>query len=180
MKAWINLLRDQRQWLRWPVLAAVGLAVTAASFHFSVVRPAQDELAALQRKIVALRAQHPIGAPGSRQNPRLQLVRFYESFPSESHAPNWLARVYAAAQSNRLELLRGDYRTVRDGQRQLTEYRITLPLKGNYPNIRGFLNTVLSELPSIALDNVACERQKIGESTVQVTVRLTLYLRDEP
>jgi hypothetical protein len=37
---------------------------------------------------------------------------------------------------------------------------------------------MLSELPSVSLDNVAFERQKIGEASVQVTVRLTLYLRE--
>ncbi len=180
MKALIVSLRRLQNWLSWPALAAVGVAAFAASLHISAVRPAQDRMETLQRAMSELRAQYQLNDPASRQNPRLQLVRFYESFPSLASAPNWLKQLYLAAQANHLELMRGDYRILRKEHEQLFQYQMTLPLKGSYPNIRGFLNTVLSEFPGISLDNVAFERQKIGEADVQVSVRLTLYLRDGP
>ena len=180
MKSLIASIGRLRNWLSWPALAAVGVAVFAASFHISAVRPAQSEVEALQGTLSGLRAQYQLNDPASRQNPRLQLVRFYQSFPSLASAPNWLKQVYRAAQSNHLELMRGDYRILRQEHAQLFQYQMTLPLKGSYPNIRGFLNTVLAEFPGISLDNVAFERQKIGEADVQASVRLTLYLRDGP
>ena len=178
MKSWFRQFRRWQQWLTWPALGALGAAVVTASFHVSVVRPTQLELDVLQRQVAGLRAQHKLTGPAERQNPRLQLVRFYESFPAGTSAPNWLGRIHAAAEANHLELIQGDYRIISKGHEQLAQYQITLPLKGSYPNIRGFMNAVLSELPSVSLDNVAFERQKIGESSVEVTVRLTLYLRD--
>lgn len=180
MRPLIASIGRLRSWLTWPALAAVGVAAFATSLHVSAVRPAQGKVEALQRTLSELRAQYPLNDPASRQNPHLQLVRFYESFPSLASAPNWLKQLYRAAQSNHLELMRGDYRILRKEHGQLSQYQMTLPLKGSYPNIRGFLNTVLSEFPGISLDNVAFERQKIGEADVQVSVRLTLYLRDGP
>jgi hypothetical protein len=178
MKSWLGPIRRWQRWFSWPALGALGVAIFTAGFHVSVVRPAQLELDALQREVASLRVQYRLTGPAAQQNPRVQLVRFYESFPSGASAPNWLERIYAAAQSNHLELMEGDYRILRKGHEQLAQYQITLPLKGSYPNIRGFLNAMLSELPSVSLDNVAFERQKIGEASVQVTVRLTLYLRE--
>lgn len=178
LKTWSNRIRHWPQRLSWPAVGALGVAVFAAGFHFSVVRPAQEEALALQSTLAHLRAQHSLLGPGAQPNPRLQLVRFYASFPSGESAPNWLERIYAAASINHLELTSGDYRVVRNGQEQLARYQITLPLKGSYPDIRGFLRTVLSDLPSVSLDNIAFERQKIGEASVAVSVSLTLYLRD--
>lgn len=179
MNAWLGHIRRWRQWLNWPALVAIAMAIAAVAFNFSVLRPAQRELTALQHKSAVLRVQHGPDGYAASESPRLQLVRFYESFPSGASAPNWLGRIHAAAQANHLELMQGDYRVIRKGQQRLAQYQMTLPVKGSYPDIRNFINAVLSDLPSISLDQIAFERQKIGESSVQATVRLTLFMRDE-
>ncbi len=178
MKAWMRRLRREVRRLSWTWLAALGLACAAAALYYAGVRPAERELAALERGAAELQAQQRLGAErGARQDPRVQLARFYAHFPAGASAPNWLERIHDAARAHRLDLMQGDYRLARSGQGQLARYQVTLPLQGSYPNIRGFLNAVLSEVPAASLDQVAFERQKIGEDAVRVTVRLTLYLR---
>ncbi len=179
MKAWLGHVRRWRQWLSRPALGAIALAIVAVAFNFHVLRPAQRELTILQRESAVLRVQHRLNGSVEKENPRLQLVHFYESFPSGASAPNWLGRIHAAAEDNHLELMQGDYRVIRKRNEQLAQYQMILPVKGSYPDIRNFINAVLSDLPSISLDQIAFERQKIGESSVQATVRLTLFMRDE-
>lgn len=181
MTAWRGQARRWLRWLSWPLLATLSVAIFTTGFYLTTVRPAQYELNALQRNLTELRAQRRLIAEKSaRQSPRLQLVGFYQTFPAAASAPDLLERIYAAALANHLELSKGDYRITRNGQAQLDQYQLTLPLNGRYPDIRGFLDEVLSTLPTASLDHVAFERQKIGETAVQVTVRLTLYLRGTP
>lgn len=178
MKAWRGKIRRWQRWLNWPLMGALGVAVFTTGFYLSTVRPARHELGVLQHKVADARAQRRlITEQSARQSPRLQLVGFYETFPVATTAPNLLEHIYAAARTHHLELIKGDYRVVHSDQAQLDRYQMTLPLTGRYPDIRGFLSEVLSTLPTASLDQVAFERQKIGEATVQVTVRLTLYLR---
>jgi Tfp pilus assembly protein PilO len=178
MKAWTGPILRRLRWLGWPVLGALGVALLAAGFYLTAVRPASHALEALQGELDDARTQHRLLAQRSvRQSPRLQLASFYQTFPAATTAPNLLERIYVVARANNLELLRGDYRIIRSGPSRLARYQLTLPLTGSYPDIRGFLDEVLSAVPTASLDKVAFERQKIGETTVQVTVRLTLYLR---
>lgn len=177
MKTWPGLIRRRLQWLGWPAIAALAVAIFTAGVQFGLARPAQHELSSLQHSVAALRSQLALSGASVRQNPRVQLVRFYQSFPPGGSVPDSLELIYAIARANHLELTEGDYRISQRKHGQLSEYQLTLPIKGSYPSIRDFLNTVLSQLPSASLDNVAFERPKIGEPAVQVTVHLTLYLR---
>lgn len=181
MKAWRGQGRRWLRWLGWPLLGSLGVAVLTAGFYLTTVRPARHELDALQRNLTELRAQRRlVTAQSARQSPRLQLVSFYQTFPAAASAPDLLERIYVAALDHHLELIKGDYRIIHNGQAQLDQYQLTLPLKGRYPDIRGFLDELLAALPTASLDHVAFERQKIGETAVQVTVRVTLYLRGGP
>ena len=59
----------------------------------------------------------------------------------------------------------------------LAEYRITLPLKGDYGQIRGFIAKTLNELPYVALESVRFERQKVNDPAIDAQLKLVLYLR---
>lgn len=178
MKTWAWRIRRMTRQSSLPWLGVLGLALFAAGFQWFAVQPAERELESLAQTAAGLQARSTFGdGRGARRDPRLQLTSFYAGFPAVASAPNWLERIHASAQANRLELMQGDYRIVQAGQEGLARYQITLPLKGAYPDIRSFINTVLSEMPVASLDNVAFERQKIGDTAVQVTLRLTFYLR---
>ena len=56
---------------------------------------------------------------------------------------------------------------------------MTLPLKGEYPQIRRFLAALPAELPIVALENVQFERQKVADPNVEARIRLVLFLGRE-
>lgn len=169
--------------LTWPWLVACGLLAFFIGFYFSLVEPARDEAAAMRHKLLAL--QQEISS-GKHLNARMKevsvstrLVTFYKLFPPESSLPDWMEKILAVAVKNELTLRHGEYQVSRDKSGKLLRYQVTLPVKGTYLKIRGFIDGVLTEVPIASLDNVKFERQKIGDVVVEATVLLTIYLGRE-
>lgn len=175
-----------RRWigrLTWPWLAAGGLLAFGAGFHLSMLYPASRELQAMQIKLQVLQEEAHAAAHDGNKLKQLttpgQLAEFYKFFPPERSIPDWIEKISATAAKNKLILRRGEYQVTRDKNSKLLLYQITLPVKGTYPNLRGFIDDVLIQIPSASLDNVKFERQKIGEDALLSTVLLTLHLEGE-
>ncbi|MDD4880629.1 MAG: type 4a pilus biogenesis protein PilO [Gallionellaceae bacterium] len=180
MRRLIYRVRRASRRLAWPWLAALVLTGAAAAFYLALVRPAGQALAAKTQRSAELHSQGVLrAAQAAELDPGLQLAHFYEQFPPRASAADWLEKVNAAAQSSRLQLMQGDYRFVAGGTR-LAQYQITLPVAGSYPDIRAFITAVLAALPTASVDKVSFDRQEVGDPVVKATVRLSLYLRDEP
>jgi len=56
-------------------------------------------------------------------------------------------------------------------------YRITLPIRGNYAQIRTFLDAVLREMPLASVDALRFERKKSADAQLDAQLRLTLHFR---
>lgn len=177
MKTFFRRLSRKLNGLPRVWLATFGLAALGVGLYFGTVQPDEQKLARLQRQVDILEVKSVQAGKANHLDPRRQLTEFYRQFPTKESAPDWLAKIEAAAEKHRLQLLEGDYRLANEPSARLTRYQITLPLNGAYPDIRGFLKEVLSEVPAVALDNVSFERRKIGDSTVTATIKMTLYLR---
>jgi hypothetical protein len=105
-----------------------------------------------------------------------QLATFYSYFAASDSAPDWLDLIYQAAHQHNLKLEQGEYRVARERAGQLTRYQVTLPVKGSYLQIRGFLARALSDVPIASLDSIKFERQKVGDGSIEAKVKMTLYL----
>lgn len=160
----------------------IGIALLAFSLSLAVstLVPAWQELrelradaaAAQQRqRTAAVRASLPDDSPAG------QLRAFYAFFPQHTDASESLTHLFAAARDSGLQLSRGEYVIVTDRQTGLVLYRMTLPVRGGYTQIREFVAGALRAVPALALDELVFERPNISETQVQARVRLTLYLR---
>jgi len=56
-------------------------------------------------------------------------------------------------------------------------YRVTLPIRGTYAQIRRFVGTTLKDMPSASLDALRFKRKGIGDPQLEAQVRLTVYFR---
>lgn len=63
-----------------------------------------------------------------------------------------------------------------DPKTQLARYQIVLPVRGSYPQIRGFLKALLAQLPTVVLEDLELQRKRIGDRELNGRVRMTLYL----
>lgn len=108
--------------------------------------------------------------------PREQLVNFYAFFPTMATLPDWLERIYDAAEKNGVQLDTGEYKLLQERSQKLARYQLTLPVRGNYAQVRGFIAEVLTAVPAAALDEIGFRREAVGSTVLDARIRFTLYL----
>jgi len=161
-----------------PGVAGVALVVFSLSYAVSALLPAKQELDGQREAVARAQARAQQASAGvADTSPAGQLKAFYSFLPAQPAAPEWLDKIYAAAMKEQVNLLRGEYSLVIDPDTGLARYRILFPVKGSYSQIRGFISGALNTVPSLALDDVNFERQKISDGQVDARVRMTLYLK---
>lgn len=164
-----------------PGAVAVGVLAAVLMVYLGAVRPAAQASAALQREIAAVEAlRHaPPDAAGQRPaDPVQQLADFYRFFPKTGKASDNLVKLHEVAALHGLQMEQGSYRLLRDRGGKLSLYEITLPVKGEYPQLRKFMSQALAELPHLALDSVSFQRQKAGDATLESQIKFTLFFSE--
>lgn len=114
------------------------------------------------------------------QSPAQQLASFFEDFPTDTDIPGVLANIYDVAAAHKLALEFGEYSFTPSQNGRLDQFRITLPVKGSYPQIRQFASEVLEAHPALALESLALRREKLAEDVVDGRLVLLLFLEHSP
>ena len=153
----------------------IGVLIFCIPFYLSAIRPAQNELQEQRSVAERLRSRTPFQSVSSEGRAE-ELRRFYGLFPPVEKLPDELERVYALARAANLELLQGEYRLEKPSF-GMVFYRITLPIRGTYPQIRQFVGATLKNMPIASLDALRFERKKAGDTQLEAQVRMTVYFR---
>ena len=165
-------------WLRRlgiPGVLGLGILLSCILFYFSALGPAEREVAAQRDASERLRSRGPF-RPVAVDARAEELRRFYGLFPALHDLTDELKQVYSLARDAKLELMKAEYR-LEGRSAGLAAYRITLPIRGSYGQIRSFVDAVLRDKPTASIDALRFERRKIAESQLEGQVRLTLYFR---
>jgi Tfp pilus assembly protein PilO len=165
--------------LGWPGVVGIGVWVMAAALYVSAVLPAEERLQEVRLDAASLHAR--IAQAGrqfaSGERPAAeQLAAFYRAFPDERTSPDWIGTIAATAQRCGLSLDQGEYKPSRETVGRLTRLQMTLPVRGEYRQIRQFLASTGARVPIASLEQVQFERQKVGDPLVDARIRLVLYL----
>jgi hypothetical protein len=161
-----------------PGVIGIALLVFSLSYAMSALLPAKEDLDAKRQQAAGDQARVDREKSGvADTSPAGHLRAFYGFLPAQTDATDWLDKVYAAADKEKVTLPRGEYSLVIEPETAVSRYRILLPVKGSYSQIRSFVAAALDAVPSLALDDISFERQKIGDSTVDAKIRMTLYLK---
>lgn len=155
----------------------LGVLFFCIPFYFTALRPAEHELGAQREAAERLRARGPF-RPVAVDDRADELRRFYGLFPPIERLTEELERVYSLAREAKLELMQGEYRLDKRNAGPVA-YRITLPIRGTYAQIRSFVGAVLREMPIASVDALRFERKKIVEAQLDAQVRLTLHFRPD-
>lgn len=153
----------------------LGVLLFCIPFYFSAVRPAELEIAAQHEATERLRSRGPF-RPVSVDHRSDDLRRFYRLFPAPQRLPDELEMVYSFAREANLDLMQGEYRLEKRSVGPVA-YRMMLPLRGTYSQIRSFIGSVLREMPTASVDALRFERKNIAETQIEAQVRLTLYFQ---
>ena len=154
-------------------MSGIGILVFCLPFYFGSMVPAERELAR-RNALAAQRAQVP-AQPVLAGEGAAELERFYRRFPTFDGLQGELEAVYAHARASKLQLAQGEYRLEKGAG--LAAYRVTLPVRGSYVQLRQFVGRLLKNMPTASLDALRFERKRAGDAQIEAQVRLTIYLR---
>ena len=155
----------------------LGVLVFCVPFYFTAVEPAERELEAQRSAAERLKARSPYQPVSSDQRTE-KLRRFQNLFPPVEQLTGELEHLYSLARNAKLELQQGEYRLEARGA-GLAAYRVTLPIRGGYAQIREFVGNVLKEMPIASVDALRFERKKVGDTVLEAQVRLTIHFRPQ-
>jgi Tfp pilus assembly protein PilO len=166
-----------REQLGWQGLAGLMLLLLILVFQVSILKQVQDETALMHRKVdVAHSKTIRVGPNIQSMGKQKDLENFIESLPGEEHITDVLAMIYSVAEASRVELKQAEYQ-LDDANATHMEYRMVFPVQGEYANIRFFVFRVLSDHPSIALDQMNFRRDKVNDSLLKAEIKFTLFLK---
>lgn len=176
LAAWFRLLT-------WPWLAAAALLAGCILFYVLAIVPTRQTLAILKQNIEIMRRDETqlkaASQDDARNSPTGQLEAFYQQFPFEHVVPDTLEKIIKLAQNKGLNPKQAAYRIVKNNPGELLSYQIALPIKGAYPSIMTYAFELLATTPNLSLDNVSFQRQKIGDTAIEATLKMTLYSKRE-
>jgi hypothetical protein len=152
-------------------IAGLGVLFFCVPFYFSALAPAEKELERRSMSPVL-----PVQAQDMGNDPSAELERFYSRFPPVDRLGSEMQALYAHARASKLQLMQGEYR-LESQTGALAAYRVTLPVRGNYAQLRQFVGRVLAHMPTASLDAVRVERKKAPDPQIEAQLRLTIYLR---
>ena len=153
----------------------IGLLLACAGFYASALAPLEEGARAQRLALERLRARTPY-EPVSTGGRGDELRRFYGLFPAASGLNDDVERLHRLARAAGLDLAQGEYRLERRAS-GLWAYRVTLPVRGSYAQLRGFLGALLTGMPTASLDGLRFERKKAADTQLEAQVRVTLHAR---
>jgi Tfp pilus assembly protein PilO len=185
----MNTVALQRQLqYRLAQFGAVGtlglcLFLVAVLGWFTLIRAGEKELANSYKKLTSLQQQVQAKSSlpiSSALNHEEQLRVFYNSFPTSDKVPDALKRIYRAAEKQELMLETGEYNWLQTGSDRLARYRISLPVKGTFKEVLGFMDTVLHDNPTLALENAAFKRDKVDDAAIEAKLVFVVFVDTQP
>jgi hypothetical protein len=153
----------------------IGLLFGCAAFYASALAPLDEEIAAQKAALQHLQSRS-LYRPASGGGRAEELRRFYNLFPPSERLTEETARLHRLGRAAGLDLAQGEYRLERR-QSGLWAYRVTLPVRGTYPQLRDFLGAVLKDMPIASIEGVRFERKRAAETQLEAQVRVTVHVR---
>jgi len=162
--------------LGWSGIVGVAMLLFAGGYYVLTYAPLQNEVAAQKQALMTTSAEFKRpGRMDDANTPRTQLDEFYSRLTKQDDVSEVIRALHRTAHAAGLRFDRGDYRPQRDGSGRLLRYQITLPVSGDYPNVRRFLAQALHDEPALALDGVGFQTDQSG-GDLETRVQFTLFV----
>jgi Tfp pilus assembly protein PilO len=164
--------------LGWQGTMGVGLFLGALYIFAIMVAPMEARLEDTRAQAARPRKATDVSAQATRvADPATQLSELYGAFPGDDALPGLLAKLNEIGRAHGVALQQADYRASEGRDRQIGQYRISVPSVTTYPQLKSFLADVLASLPNVSLDQLSLQRHAPAETTIEVQMQFTVYLR---
>jgi hypothetical protein len=164
--------RTGQSWLT--ALLVVVLVLAALASHAVFTRHQLQQ--ALQQLPVPARASSTT-PPSATATAAASAALALQQWPSEEQADHISAEILAQADALGMIFERAEFQSIPIEHATLQIQRIKLPLKGDYLQVRQFLNQVLQAYPSLALSQFKLQRSDVMQTAVEAYIEFSLYTR---
>lgn len=171
---WLRRLVRRSGWAVWAVLAVV-LAGVVLQLGFAV--PTRQKVAQLQDQVRRLTlSTSQVRTPDPVASSAAELDKFYRFFPLQPATADLLRQIYAEAAKHGLTVDHGDYQYAAENGLALARYRMNLPVRGNYRQIKAFVVAILDAQPNLALDGIRFTREQVGAQGIEAKLQFSLWV----
>ena len=151
-------------------LAAAGLVPLSILPSMRAIDTARAQLNHARPRTPAASAAKPLDALQSLQT----------MLGSERRFPDRQAALIQHAAEQGLQVNDGAYAITREAHGRVVCYQVSLPLHGNYLQLRRFIDAVRKDDPAVALQDVQFKRAKVGDALLEAMVRFDYFMRPGP
>lgn len=103
---------------------------------------------------------------------------FFVNLPEFNQSEKIAAHILQTADGMGLMFQHAEFSSSTDAKAHMMRYRIKLPLKGNYLQIRHFLSAILEAQPSLAIDQLQFKRNDAFTDLVEANLAMSVYFRE--
>lgn len=164
-----------------PVGVTGAAAIVAAILLLGIAEgPWQRQLARDQGEVAALREQLQQARSSRAPAPPDGPPQFAAQLPAASTVPELVEALHEDAATRNLRIERGDYRVAPEMGGLAQRHQVTLPVRGDYARLQGWLQQALLRHPALALDELSVRRSADDQALVEARVQFSLYTRSAP
>lgn len=158
-------------------LGIIGLLTIAVTlfcqiFIFASWLPTRAALSAMAitKQSQAMQVAKPVATPAEN------LQNFFGLFPKISERSKHIQAIMSKAKA--LDLVADDvsYKTEQHADSRLSKTYVDFSVYCTYPEMRVFLNNILTDMPFVSLDQLSINRDDASTELVTIRMRLTLHL----
>lgn len=162
--------------LSWQGNLGLILILLSILLMLFIAIPNAQQKDALQTSVAELEANAVAGKSNAKPDNQFDVVAQLNSLiPKQTDANSKIAQMLHAATDAGLATDKVDY-AAQPYSNSLIKYQIKFPTQGSYMQIRHFINTVLNELPTMALTDIQLKRDDIGSDLIDANIQFNLYV----
>jgi len=156
-------------------LAALALIVVNAIFSLTVLKRQDAEITRLERAVAELKdGSGPQSRVGYAQV-KADVETFKKRLPGEKKLTRIVGEILNAAKRNGLVVPTGDYGAATGKETGISQYTITFPVEGAYPQIKKFIYEVETLKYSLAIEDVTLTSTKALDGRIGLKIRVSVY-----
>lgn len=167
----------------WVKLILLCLTLVAGFVWWRGVPYLQKQNYRLEEQLVDLHARRQLQEQAAKQDPTTdpnvqRLNTFYELLGEKKYVEQQVKTILYLAGESGVALKAGEYQLAHNNGGKYFTYKMQLPVRGSYQQIRKFAEQVLLTIPFASLDEISFKREAIAGLVVESKMVFTLYVSD--
>ena len=161
------------------LLGLVGLFY-GAIYYFTAVSPAKSSFIVAHQALLEAKKEQLVDTGQTvivKQSPIERQQNFTANFPNVDSINVTWQHLAKLLEKSGLIVEHSVYESSPEKHAGLFRYRMNMPIKAAYPQIRDFLAEVMQAIPNAALESVYFKRESVDSPIVDANISLVIYVR---